>query len=344
MKNSEQLRLGFSLLRGPGGPTVFMSRLRRELVQTGRMKTTSFLDPTADILLFANKVRNPWRKPYVFRVDGITFDAALTDEEVDRRNSDILKGLRGASGVVFQARFCESLVRKHLDLPDVRAATIHNGVDLDVFSPYGVNHRSALGISRGTLVFVTSAKWRAHKRLNAVIACFDRFVRLSKMNARLLVLGELDTSPENVPDGVRFIGHVPPEDLPAWYRTADICLFFSWLDHCPNTVVEALACGLPVLCTNQGGTRELVELTQGGIVAEADAEFDFRRVPLYSPPEPDPQKLLSAVFELVQRRQELSVGIRRERIGIQVVAGEYVDFIESLTASGASGGLPATGL
>ena len=44
---------------------------------------------------------------------------------------------------------------------------------------------------------------------------------------------------------------------------------FTYIDAF-KTVVETIASGLPVLCTNLGGTRELVEMTNSGIVVDAD--------------------------------------------------------------------------
>lgn len=324
------MRIGFSFLRGGGGPTIFMSRLRSEMAALGKVQTTLFLDPTAQVLLFANKVRNPWRRPYVLRVDGIVFDSALREEVVQQRNAEVALGLARASGVVFQSTFNERLVRTHLQVPNVPTTVIPNGVDLAQFHPAGRNMRAALGIRSTTLVAVTSANWRAHKRLDATIECFNRYRSEVNADSVLLVLGKPPDFATGVPEGVRLIGHVAPEDLPSWYRTADICLFFSWLDCCPNTVVEALACAVPVLCTNQGGTRELVERTRGGLVAEADAPFSFQRVRLYEPPQPSQVVLARRLVELVAKRSEIRHSMLREEVGISQVARRYESFLQTI--------------
>lgn len=325
------MRIGFSLLRGGGGPTVFLSRLRDELERSGGIQTATFLDPRSDILLFANKARNPWRKPYVFRVDGFAFDSALTTQETNRRNADIVSGLKNAAGIVFQSHFDQAMVRRFLGVPDVPTAVIPNGVQLNVFSPHGDSKRAVLGYQPDDLVFITSAKWRAHKRLDAVISTFLQFRSRNPQRCRLIVLGKLDRPYQTDPD-IHFAGHIPADDLPDWYRTADLCLFFSWLDHCPNTVVEALACGLPVVCTNQGGTRELIELTGGGLIAEADAPFAYEPVELYKPPQPNPEILLQAVTSAANRRAELSAAIARDRIDIKSATRHYLEFISRLVS------------
>lgn len=328
--SKRRLRIGFPLSVGGGGPTIFMRRLREAIVRQKLSNVTFFVDPFADVLVCANAIRNPWKKPYVLRLDGITYDSALGRQEIDRRNAPIFRGAELASALVFQAKFSRDLFREFHGLPNTPHTIIPNGVDLDEFNPYGVNRRAELGLRADDLVFICSAKWRAHKRLDAIVSVFVRYCRLTGCNAKLLVLGELDKVPEAIPSNVVFIGHVQPKDLPSFYRTADIHLFFSWLDNCPNTVVESLACGLPVVCTNQGGTRELVELTDGGTVVDADENFSFNYVAMYRPPEPNIDKLVSAVLNTVEQRKELASTIKREKIGIDNVAKNYVEFISQV--------------
>lgn len=325
-----KLTIGFPLSRGDGGPTVFMRRLREAVRVQGLAKVTYFFDPRADILICSNVVRNPWRKPYMFRVDGISFDLGLGPKENARRNAPISAGLENAAGIVFQCRFGASLVDRFLRVPQSPSVIIPNGVDLTEFTPSGPDLRKKLGIAKDEIVFITSAKWRAHKRLESVVQVFDAFTTATGRQARLIVLGQLDRQPTRMPPGMMLIGHIPHKELPAWYRTADILLFFSWLDYCPNTVCEALASGLPVVCTNQGGTRELVEMTNGGIVVEVDDDFTFCEVDLYHPPSPEPAILLKGVMEAVTKRGQIIAGMKREAVGIDAVARRYVQFAEQI--------------
>lgn len=328
-----KLRIGFSLLRGGGGPTIFMSRLRDELGRRSDVSTTLFFDPTADILLMANKVRNIFKKPYVLRLDGIAFDAALTDNELEARNKDIVDGIRQASGIVFQSEFSKQLVSRFIGIPDVPHVIIPNGIDLSQFNSLGPDKRVSLGIPEDTFVFVTSAKWRSHKRLSATISLFEKFRNEYCENSALIILGDLSTEACKKIDGVHYIGHVQPNDLPQWYRTGDVFLFLSWLDNCPNSVLEAMASGVPVLCTNQGGTKELVLRTGLGIVSEADQEFTFKKVRLYEPPRPDEAKLFDSLIELHQNRHELKRVANYKAISIQSAANSYLQFFRKLVTN-----------
>ncbi|MBK7673477.1 MAG: glycosyltransferase family 4 protein [Candidatus Accumulibacter sp.] len=325
-----KLRIGFPLARGGGGPTIFMRRLKDAVCEDGLAITSHFFDPRVDILVCANVIRNPWRKPYVLRLDGIAFDLTLGNDELNKRNLPIFKGIDKSSGLIFQSAFDKRLISSFHSLPNSPSIIIPNGVDLNAFKPVGTNLRSALGIKPEELVFLTSAKWRKHKRLDSVIEGFEAFCQVTKKPAHLLILGEVDKEIEHLPLGARIIGHIDPSELPQWYRTADIYLFFSWLDHCPNTVVEALASALPVLCTNQGGTRELVELTNGGIVLEVDNDFEFKEVELYKPPKPRQDLIVKGMQDIVAKKEQISAGINRETVGIQSVASRYVEFIKTI--------------
>lgn len=326
----EKLRIGFPLARGGGGPTIFMSRLRQAVQREHLARSSYFFDPFVDILICANSVRNPWRKPYVLRLDGIAFDLALGASEIERRNTPIFESIDQAAGLIFQADFSRKLISHFHPFSSKPITIIPNGVDLAKFNPDGPDMREQLSIPRSALVFISSAKWRAHKRLASILRAFRQYCSSTGEQAHLLILGKLDEPPLFVPERVHLVGYVEHAELPTWYRTGDICIFLSWLDNCPNTVVEALASGLPVLCTNQGGTGELLELTEGGIVVAADEEFRFTTTDLYRPPEPDPDKILAGMRDIVARRNQLSAGIKREKIGIDFVANRYVEFARSV--------------
>jgi len=69
---------------------------------------------------------------------------------------------------------------------------------------------------------------------------------------------------------VRVLGELPPGELARWYAAADALLLTSRREGRPNVVLEALGCGLPVLATESGGTRELLAALPGSLCAERD--------------------------------------------------------------------------
>jgi glycosyltransferase involved in cell wall biosynthesis len=74
---------------------------------------------------------------------------------------------------------------------------------------------------------------------------------------------------------VTFMGYVPQNETPALYRTADVFALSSDFDNSPNAVLEAMACGLPVVTTDVGGVREFVIDGVGGLVVPPNAAADM---------------------------------------------------------------------
>ena len=68
---------------------------------------------------------------------------------------------------------------------------------------------------------------------------------------------------------VQRIGELPPQQLAKWYQAADLLLLTSLAEGRPNVVLEAMASGLPVVATDAGGTRELLQGSPGLLVGDS---------------------------------------------------------------------------
>jgi glycosyltransferase involved in cell wall biosynthesis len=68
------------------------------------------------------------------------------------------------------------------------------------------------------------------------------------------------TMKEIDPEGefIRYHGAVPYSDLPDWYRDANLFVFASSCENMPNILVEAMAAGLPIACSNRGPMPEVL--------------------------------------------------------------------------------------
>lgn len=76
----------------------------------------------------------------------------------------------------------------------------------------------------------------------------------------------------NIADHVRFLGEIPPKDMPRFFATIDLFVLSSRSEGRPNVVIEALAAGLPVISTDLPGVRDLViHGDTGWLVRQEDA-------------------------------------------------------------------------
>jgi glycosyltransferase involved in cell wall biosynthesis len=325
----KKLAIGFEphiYLMGNDGPKAFMKRLKSSIKLQDLAKVRSSLHPFYQLGLFKNTDKSLYKKPYVLRADGIYFDVSETLGSNNKLNEPIFRSIENATGIVFVSAFSRTLIEtffKPVDKPNV---IIHNAVDTNIFKPGDENMRDRIGISRNDKVIITSAHWRKWKRLEDLVNIFLEFTRNEKQIYHLLILGG---NPDFVIDHekIHYIGEVNAQELPRWYRTGDVYLHMAWLENCGNTQIEAMACGLPVLCTNQGGIGETVSKADGGIVSKADRTFQFKPVDLYQPPRPEYQIVLKDLKEIFKRLEEYKRRIQYEEVSIDIAARRYCEFM-----------------
>jgi glycosyltransferase involved in cell wall biosynthesis len=169
-----------------------------------------------------------------------------------------------------------SFVAPRLGALQRKLAVISAGVDLDEFSPNGdrLAARRRVGLADAPTVFFLARLDRAHyfKGLHLLI---DAVARLP--DAVLVVGGDGEWRPQyqarayaSLGPRVRFIGDVPDERLPSYYRAADVVALPS-VDRTEAfglVLLEALACGTPVVASRLPGVRTLVDEGRTGYLVD----------------------------------------------------------------------------
>jgi glycosyltransferase involved in cell wall biosynthesis len=313
------------------GPEIFMHRLSDSIVNQKLAIVRRTILPFYDIALFKITSKSKYKKPFVLRVDGIYFDNKNTIGDSDKMNSDIFSSIKMSNGVIFISDFCRKLVETFNGKVSKSFVIIHNSVDIKLFSPIGNNFRSRCDFSNNDRVIVVSASWRRHKRLKETILLFRRLREYvsDRQSYKLLVLGGEPDYVEKDKD-IIYVGKVDPRQLPAWYRTGDIFIHLSWIEPCGNTQIEAMACGLPVVCTNNGGVGETIMRANGGIVSQADDEYGFNKIDYYNPPEPNYDVLISDIERIFNNYEQYVKNIDYGALNINNGAKKYVGFIKEI--------------
>ncbi len=184
------------------------------------------------------------------------------------------------------------MVRRHLEefhhVPRHRIHVVPNAIDLhrvDVAQPGAVRcgFRNRLGFVPGDLIGLFVGHNFALKGLRPLITALGRRRRQDPSGRRihLLVCGNGDTAPYirlanrlGLRDEVHFLGFYP--DVRETYWSSDFFAQPTYYDPCSLVVLEALACGLPVITTEQNGAGELmVDGKQGFILTSAGAESEL---------------------------------------------------------------------
>lgn len=324
---NKKLKIGFSLNLANAGPSNFLKKLRKAFIQNNIAKTSFFFNPFTNCNIYSNKVRNPWNKPYIYRVDGVGYDTSRSDEHLKAVNDLIIEGINKAIGLVYQSEHSKKMAETFLNVKNVKSTVIVNGTNLNEFSSIGGNYRVSLNIPDKALVFMSSAKWRPQKRLKDIVEVFKLFKKQYKEDTYLIIIGEEKERDEI--NNIIYLPFVENNEMPKYLRSADVYLFFSWLDACPNSVLEAIACNVPVICTNQGGTKEILNASNGGIIVNADEEYDYKATNLQKPPKPNYEKILDAIKLMVKNLDFYKKEIDTTEIDINYVAKAYYDFLKN---------------
>lgn len=157
--------------------------------------------------------------------------------------------------------------------------TIVNGYDHDVFRPRPqAGLRAQLGIAPGLRLIVYVGRFVASKGLHELLDAFARMCTTDS-SLRLALVGDGVMREELVQliarrgltDKVLLPGGGEPEYVARWIGASDLLTLPSWSEGYPNVVVEALACGRPVVATDVGGTAEIVSDGTGILVPPRDA-------------------------------------------------------------------------
>lgn len=306
------------------GPYIFLERLALEFKKQ-RINLTNKFNPLYDFCIFANTNKSLFNKPYFLRIGGIFFDNKNTLTDTFQANKLIFDSIDNSIGTIFISDFTKNLVKKFHKNFNTKNIVINNSVPLNIFSPDGKNLRDKLNINSQDFVIIVSAAWRRHKRLDEILELFFKLKTKIK-NLKLIILGKYNMNKKD-PD-IILAGTISHDMLPQWYRTANIYLHLSWIDQNPNTLVEAIACGLPSLCTNNGGTCELIEKTNSGIVSYVDEDYNYQLVDYYNPPKPNYDILIKDFMEIYNNYKEYKNNINTAPIDLTEAAKKYLNFFE----------------
>ena len=300
------------------GKGKFAIRLKKALKELGVKATFEPDSPSMrgkfDIVLgFGKFLEKHDAKKKIVRLGALHIDK---NEDYKKLNKRKKKAIHSADGVIYQSKFSKKLCREFLGKPDCPEAVIFNGADPKEFdvepmkSPFKYN-------------FLASTRvWTPQKRL-----CFikEAFYRAGIDNSCLWVCG--DTGKDGIIGKIHYgktktcwhLGLVSEKKLASLYKLCNAMIHITYLDACPNSVVEALVAGCPVICTDQGGVYELVK---SGYRLFYDKQYNFKPIDLNKPPK---LKFEFSKIELNRVWKSDSVHLH-----ISTIAKQYLNFFEKV--------------
>lgn len=236
-----------------------------------------FLPMAGFVGAYAGKYLNV---PSVAAIRGNDIERAAFDPS---KFSHVTYALQNASAATANASV---LAKKAKALIDREIHLIPNGIDTERFKPMERNEALAETVKvegeRSKVVgFV--GELREKKGLAALLSGCAQLIK--KTPATLLIIGqirdgedkkafeEFKTSNPQLP--ITVTGHIPHKDMPAYYSLMDVFVHPSLRDGMPNALLEAMACGKPVLATPVGGALDVIEDGKNGMLANVNDANDL---------------------------------------------------------------------
>jgi glycosyltransferase involved in cell wall biosynthesis len=213
-------------------------------------------------------------KPYIVSLRGS--DVPFYSKKYEKLDKYIFQHLskliwKRAKYVVANSEGLRDLAYETYDKKDI--GVIYNGVDTNMFKPKGKGEGFTI---------VSTSRLTERKGLNYLIEAFGEFQK-GKDNVRLIFYGDGDQREElesmvgelNIQDKTKFEGEASREDIAESIPRCHVFVLPSKNEGMSNSLLEAMASGLAIIATDVGGTKELVD-SSNGIVVEKENSREIK--------------------------------------------------------------------
>ncbi|MFW6110118.1 MAG: glycosyltransferase family 4 protein [Patescibacteria group bacterium] len=222
-----------------------------------------------------------------------------------------------ASAVTANSKGLKKLALKTRPKQDIKV--IHNGVDTQTFVPAPKHTKD------GTFRILSTSRLTSRKGISYLIEGFAAFHKKAP-NSKLILAGSGNKKNElfitakklGLNSHVKFAGSVPHEDIHERYQNADVFVLPSLNEGMSNSLLEAMACQLPVIATNTGGTAELVDESNGIIVEKRSSK--------------EIAQALSTLYENKEQLKKMGKASRAkaEKLGWEKIAEQYLQLYREI--------------
>lgn len=296
-----------------GGPLVKVKRLREHFPEARLGCNVVYTLSNAPYLpAFAFRLLKARGIPVVHNQNGVFYKAWYAGDW-EAQNRRMATSYHAADWVFYQSDFCRRTADRFLGERRGPGEVLYNAVDTQHFRPALPGLRD----SGAPFTFLISGKIGNHLayRLESTIAGLN-VARKAGLDARLTIAGWVEGQARaraealaremNLGGCVTYHGSYTQAEAPSIYCSADAYVMTKHNDPCPNTVLEALACGLPILYSESGGVPELAG-GDAGVALPCPEDWERPRVPTAD-------EIGAGMLRIAANHGEFSVAARRRAI------------------------------
>ena len=296
-------------------------------VNIGRLDGVMYYKMTSDNLFNFIKQRKDREMALIKRMPNFLSESLTVplNQYLNRINKKILKN---SDAIIFQSKLSKNMHEKFIGRAKKRSTIILNGVPTNVFNP-NVKKITLEGFPK----LVITASFRLHKRLQDAI--FVANLMSGKYpNIKLHIIGDIDKFTKKYIDRLDlsncvFHGKLESRYLPSIYNSCDIGLSPSIFDPCPNSVVEMMGCGLPVISVKESGASELIGCSD--LLIKEGLSLNFYELQTINKlPVVDGDKWIELIEKVLENKIFYSEAMLKrveENLDIGIIAKKYADFI-----------------
>jgi glycosyltransferase involved in cell wall biosynthesis len=325
-------------LSGLGGMVSFQNKLVQGLKQRGIEVSYDLAEPSLDAVLVIGGYKDlpglfqARRRgiPIVQRLNGMNWlhrkrRTGLRHFLRAEYGNFVLSLIRSrlANRIVYQSRFSQEWWERVHGPTRIPSQIVYNGVNLERFSPAGLHQRPK---DRFRLLLVEGTLGGGYEiGLETAVRLAESLSRLLPHPVELIVVGRVEAAfhetwqkKSSVP--LQFLGKVDHAQIPTVDRSAHLLYSADINAACPNSVIEALGCGLPVAAFDTGALKELVTGDSGRVVAYGGDPWQLE--------EPDIPALAAAAADILTDQEKFRAAARQraeKAFGLDRMVDSYLE-------------------
>jgi glycosyltransferase involved in cell wall biosynthesis len=192
---------------------------------------------------------------------------------------------RSSDAVICNGEVVRSFLARYFSVPRQKSIVIHNGIDLDQFQKSSAAPTTNGDPNCDHRVVITVARLVPEKDVNLFIEAAE-LLSDEYPNVRFVIVGDGPcrselmrcVSESGLDEKISFFGE--RDDVPQLLANADVFWLTSKWEGLPNVVLEAMACGKPVVARDVGACRELIKHGETGFLVSARDARQFKEYTL----------------------------------------------------------------
>jgi glycosyltransferase involved in cell wall biosynthesis len=327
-------------LSGLSGPTSFQRKFAWALEKKGLEISYSLKDTPYSAVLVIGGIKDLtglWRAkrkgiPIIHRLDGMNWlhkklPTGIRHFIKAEYGNFILRQIRRyiADRIIYQSQFSKDWWEKEKGTLSIPDCVIHNGVDLDLFSPKG---KYSQPDDRFRILMVEGNLGGGYEKgLETAVELVSRVGSWVEKPVELMVSGKISPSlvekwQKITQKPVHFTGPLDNFQIPELNRSAHVLYSGDLNPACPNSVIEALACGLPVTAFDTGAIPELITHAAGEVVPYGGNPWALEK--------PNLDGLIEAAVGILENQEPYRKAARAKAekdFDLEKMANAYLEFM-----------------